>query len=147
MKKKDYLRRLFELWTYRLGLRWWTVNVRYYDDPDEIVSRFNTGERTTLMRNTTDWQYCLTTIDVNLSALKQLDREEIERAVVHELIHALVNEMREGEIHHEERVVTQITNAIFWTVADVKEYRRKAEELQNAIEEETWRRKEESPDQ
>ena len=43
-----------------------------------------------------------------------MSNEELERTVVHELVHALVNELREGGIDHEERVVTTLTKAVLW---------------------------------
>jgi len=111
----------FARWVERLGLAWWRVDVRYYDDPGEIVRRFHgNDERPAAACVVADWRYAETTIDINLPAWTIMTDEEIERAAVHELVHVLVNEMHEGELHHEERVVTQITKAIFWTVAAVE---------------------------
>jgi len=50
--------------------------------------------------------------------MKTMDGDEIERAVVHELCHILVNEMREDEIHHEERVVTGLQKAFMWVAGE-----------------------------
>lgn len=61
-----------------------------------------------------NWMYASAKISVNLPAFDDMKPDEIERHVVHELCHILVNEMREGELHHEERVVTGLTKAFFW---------------------------------
>ena len=53
-------------------------------------------------------------ITIYLKAIKHLDADGIERVVIHELMHVLVNEIREGELHHEERVATQLQKAFSW---------------------------------
>lgn len=114
---KDTISNAFEKWVKYLGLGWWEVTARYYDDPGEIVSRFRQDDDLLVLAKTyADWKYAKATIDVNLPAWSGLSEEEIGFAVVHELIHILVNEMREGELHHEERVVTQLTKAVFWAI-------------------------------
>lgn len=120
MNKKKFIKKCFDRWTYRLGLRWWEVNITYYSEPDEIVHRFRTdGDKVCVAFTDVDWIYSRAYIHVNLPRLMDQDEGEIERIVVHELMHVLVNEMREDEMHHEERVVTQLTKAIFWTIADM----------------------------
>jgi hypothetical protein len=117
---QDLIRAAFEKWVTRLGLGWWRVDVVYYDDPTEIVSRFREdggGQRIIAAHVTADWRYAEACISVNLPAWVEMSEDQIERAVVHELMHVLVNEMREGEMHHEERVVTQLTKAVFWVAA------------------------------
>ena len=120
MRKREFARRAFKKWIYRLGLCWWEVTVRFYDDPSEIVKRFRQDDDFIVLASSwVDWRYSKAAIDVNLPELMKQTKDEIERAIVHELMHVLVNEMHEGEMHHEERVVTQLTKAIFWTVADI----------------------------
>jgi hypothetical protein len=123
MSPIDLIRKYLELWTQRLGLRWWEIDVLYMDDPATILKTFSNpgnGDELTLARVDVRWEYSQATIAVNLPAWDGLEEWKIERAVVHELCHILVNEMREGEIHHEERVVTGLTKALLWTVADVE---------------------------
>lgn len=111
-------KRAFGKWMEPLGLLWWDLTIRYYDEPIEIINRFDwDNDHITVARTLADWRYGTATIDVNVPALKDMSDEEIERVAVHELIHILVNEMREGDIKHEERVVTALTKAIFW-IAD-----------------------------
>lgn len=107
-------------WSYRLGLNWWHIDLVFYDNPAEILKRFSSGEdKTVLAIVYPEWKYSTAKIIFNAPAWKDLDKEEIERAVLHELCHILVNEMHEGEIHHEERVVTGLQRAFMWTEADV----------------------------
>lgn len=119
MKTKK-LKSLFDKWITRLGLRWWDIEVHWHDDPETILNEFGNEEGNILVvaRTHVRWEYARAWIHVNLPLMKQLSDQEAERCIVHELVHILVNEMREGETHHEERVVTQITKAIFWTLSD-----------------------------
>ena len=118
MKKKQ-IEKLFSKWTYRLGLRWWNVKLYLYDDPQDIIKHFRTDENNLVVAvSYCDWRYTSCTIDVNFPVIKQMTKEDAERAIIHELCHALVNEMREEGIEHEERVVTCLTNAFMWTVMD-----------------------------
>jgi hypothetical protein len=120
-KKPKSKRKLFKKyllkWLKPLGLLWWGVDVRYYNDPDEIVRIFHSDEDNKVVAalTTVFWKYNKATIDVNLLALEKMDKDGIEVCILHELIHILVNEMREGELHHEERVVTNLQRAFLWT--------------------------------
>lgn len=118
---QDRISELSRLWVHRLGLGWWKVDIIYRDDPQTVLERFgNDDNEIVLARTFVSWMYGEAKIEVNLLGWKDLDDTEKERAIVHELMHILVNEMREGEIHHEERVVTGLTKAIFWTLADIE---------------------------
>lgn len=120
-KTRKILRKLFKKWCYRLGLNWWKVDVYYITDPETVARKFHErDDAVCLMRTWVSWEYAEATVEVNLPALKGRTEENLEREVVHELVHVLVNEMREGKMHHEERVVTSITKAIFWTLADAE---------------------------
>ena len=120
MSKRKTITRLFEIWTYRLGLRWWTVNTIYHKGK-EARKFFSAGDdETVLARTFSDWRYSMANIHINTPAFGNMTDNEIERVVVHELCHVLVNEMREGEIHHEERVVTGLQKAFLWTVNDAE---------------------------
>jgi len=117
MKKKAFKRTrrhiqsLLDTWLTQLGLKWWSIEVRYYDS--EKGFRKADG-RAVAMRVTSDWRYMSLCIDVNTPACARQTDDDLERIVVHELSHALVNEMREGGIDHEERVVTTLTKAFMW---------------------------------
>jgi len=55
-----------------------------------------------------DWRYMRATIRFNVPACSTLSDRLLEEKVVHELLHCVVNEMRETEIKHEERVVSHL---------------------------------------
>lgn len=113
-KTTRMIKKAFHRWARPLGLLWWHIDTIYYDDHAEIVDRFLRGDETVAARTYADWRYMTARIEINLIAFSKMDQDEIERVVVHELIHILVNEMREGDISHEERVVTTLTKAAFW---------------------------------
>lgn len=113
----------FDKWLKPLGLLWWDVTINFHDNPGDVVRIFrDPGEDNTVAAKTyVSWIYATATIEVNLPAFEGLTQEEIERIVVHECCHILVAEMREGKIHHEERVVTGLTKAFFWVESATRE--------------------------
>lgn len=115
---QELLRSSFEMWIKALGLAWWDIKIEWYTDPAEIVRVFGTPGETKMVACfcTALWEYGEARIEVNVSAFDGKTREEVDRIVVHELMHILVNEMREKGIKHEERVVTNLTKAFFWAL-------------------------------
>ena len=105
------------LWLRTLGLLWWEVRINYYTDKSEIADRFRhlKDGRVVPATVTSDWRYGTATVSINVPAFRGMKRKEIEFILVHEFVHILVNEMRERGIKHEERVVTNLTTALFWT--------------------------------
>jgi hypothetical protein len=120
MKRKAYkrtrnrARRYFKRWVYLLGLGWWDVRVNWYDNEKAFRKASGATSRSVAMRINADWRYATATVCVNVPALEELSDDELERGIVHELCHALVNEMREDGIGHEERVVTMLSKAFMW---------------------------------
>lgn len=120
MKRKAYKRtrnrakRHFEQWVYLLGLRWWDIEVRWYDNRRDFRTASRAPSRNAAMCVYADWRYATATIYVNVEALARVDDRELEQSIVHELCHALVNEMRKKGIDHEERVVTMLSKAFMW---------------------------------
>lgn len=117
MKEKT-IDKFINKWTYRLGLRWWKVRADYYDNPSDIIRVFGNGDNVVVARSICDWRYATCTLQINLPALLEMNKDDAEFVIVHELCHALVNEMREEGIDHEERVVTGLTKAFLWTETD-----------------------------
>lgn len=114
LRKK--IKRYLKKWVQPLGLLWWKIDAYYYDDPMEMVRQFTvTDDNITYASVDTDWRYLRATIKFNLPAIAGRTDEEIESTVVHELCHILVCEMRENGVDHEERVVTGLQRAFFWT--------------------------------
>lgn len=120
-KTKKMVRLAADKWLKPLGLLWWDVTINLYDDPGDIVRVFrDAGSSMTVVANTeVNWIYGAATINVNIPALRGLTQRQIEEVFVHECVHILVNEMREGEAHHEERVVTGLTKALLWVETTV----------------------------
>jgi len=123
MSAKELIDQAFKKWVERLGLMWWDVDVHFYDDPGEIVRLFRQADNEDVVAAFVDsnWMYAHAKISINLPAFDEMEPREIEKIILHELIHILLNEMRQGELHHEERVVTGLTKAFFWVVAAVEE--------------------------
>jgi predicted SprT family Zn-dependent metalloprotease len=124
MKSKKQLKKAIKRWTYRLGLRWWHVTFVLTTNKKLIKDVFRDKDtkkgETIIGRTYADWKYRTATIYINVPALKGWTERKTESMIVHELMHVLVNEMRETGIHHEERVATSLTEAIFWTVDDLE---------------------------
>jgi hypothetical protein len=98
------------------GLLLWEITFIYYGDPADIVEHFTSdNDKIVAARTTADWRYLTAKIIVNVNALTDMDETNIESMVIHELCHILVNEMRESDLHHEERVVTGLARAFMWT--------------------------------
>jgi predicted SprT family Zn-dependent metalloprotease len=98
-------------WITPLGLGWWRVTLRHYAKRKECKRKFGDS---VAARCYADWRYMEAVIEINLPLWVDKTDDEVERMAVHELMHILVNEMREGAIEHEERVVTTLTKAVFW---------------------------------
>jgi hypothetical protein len=116
MKKKGIMR-VIDRWLTPLGLRWWEVNIVWVDKAQEIVDTFEVMSNGDIVaaKVHADWKYGVAHVYINLPAFKELKRWKVERIIVHELVHILVNEMREEGIDHEERVVTGLAKAFIWT--------------------------------
>jgi len=122
-KKKKYKRarkrfsKLASAWTKRLGLAWWRVDVFYYDKAPKRFKRKH--GRQVAAKMIARWEYMSAEMHVNLPFIAEMTKDEMEHVIVHELCHALVNEMREEGHKHEERVCTRLTQAFLWTKSGV----------------------------
>lgn len=108
---------LFNKWTTMLGLGWWEhFEIEYFRGP--LPSLDTIGESIeAAMDIVTSWQYLQAHVRVCLPEVKGLSDDRIEYMVVHELMHALVNETRADDWtqerrNHEERVCTQLALAM-----------------------------------
>lgn len=120
MKLKK-IKKICNKWIYRLGLRWWEVEVHYVEDPQDVIDIFKTNDNEIVIGRTyVDWKYMSANVYLNIPSMLNMTHNQIERIIVHELLHILVNEMREDGIDHEERVVTLLTKAVFWIKADIE---------------------------
>ncbi len=105
-KFREKVLALHEKWRRRLCLTWWEGTL--------CINDYLSGQdgNNTLADCTADWKYQTYTIRINRSDAMELSDGELEKMIIHELLHVVVNEMREGDVSHEERVVTNLETAI-----------------------------------
>ncbi len=115
MKTRQIIRAAMDKWTYRLGLRWWNVDSIYHSGKGARRYFKSSDGSTIFARTFADWRYGDAFVHFNVPAFVGMSADDIERVVVHELCHVLVNEMTATGIDHEERVVTGLTKAFLWT--------------------------------
>lgn len=121
-KEQSRIRFFIKKWAKILRLADWSIRVQY--TRDAVCVDDGTGYEIGA-KVTTSWQYKMMNLEFNLQSTINASISEVEKIVVHELCHAVVNEMREwcGEnrsadegsesaIAHEERVVTELTNIL-----------------------------------
>jgi hypothetical protein len=111
-KAVDYIDKRIKLWMGRLWLLDRKVDAVFEwngfgDHPDcsvaaEIVCQ---------------WEYKQAKIRFNVPALAEMQRDQIDRTIVHELCHLIVNPMHDGKSKLEEMVVTHMTDTIMWAYA------------------------------
>lgn len=121
MKKKlvkqtiKRITRIAKKWMKPMGLLWWRTDFVYFTDKKTIKEHLEANPGfVCLMKAWADWKYMEATVEFNLPALAEQSDSKIEEALVHEFTHILVREMREGDLHHEERVVSTLVRAFFW---------------------------------
>jgi hypothetical protein len=110
------LRKLAKKWIPRLNLDQWAIQLTY--DREGFASANNggnAGAATCLARTGAMWQYLDAHIEFNMPVLLNCSDWEIEVTYVHELMHLLLNEMREEGINHEERTATTLARAFVKT--------------------------------
>jgi len=125
--QKRRLRPLIKKWRSALGLHHWDIDHDFYEGaiPD---SNGDAAFTDALATTTSRWQYLTAVIRWRIDLMAETKDDELERAVVHEYCHVLVNEMRtmredgrEGRMadaydtQHEERVCSELTQAFLWT--------------------------------
>ena len=106
---KRFVRKKLKWWIGWTGLGYWKITSRW----EEIIMMDHGGYDTAALC-TCDWKYQTAEIVISLSKFRDLKKWEIENAIVHELCHIFLNEMREEGIDHEERCATQLAKAFLW---------------------------------
>lgn len=111
-----------------LGLRWWKIDIEHYRLAADFAHATGNSEEALACAKVA-WQYSNACISFNYEKIwrQELNDEELERMVRHELCHCLVHEMREwcqteslpfeaqtAAMKHEERVVTHLEKAFGW---------------------------------
>ena len=105
-KQRKLIRDRLSWWRDTLGLGYWKIDIKF-------VSYFiNSGRcvATTLC----NWKYQEAEITFSLSEIEIMDKEEIEKAVVHELMHVFLSETACTSPDHEDRVASQLQKAFMW---------------------------------
>jgi hypothetical protein len=106
---RQHIRKVVPWWVHQLGLGYWHVKVYYSHE----IQRNHQGTIRAAYCEA-DWRYETASITFYPKAMCEMAEDEIEATVVHELMHVFLDEMREPEIHHEERVATQLQKAFCW---------------------------------
>lgn len=111
---------LFQHWTMLLGLRWWEeVKIQTYATRNDMPEEQRVSGAAAFA--SVSWEYKQAACGFCLELLAGYSPIELERVVVHELGHLLVNAMRDYDklgIKIEELVVTNLTQALIWTAAE-----------------------------
>lgn len=106
---KSLVRKYFKWWVHWLGLGYWHVTLCFSNETSPRDNGYFLAGSCDC-----DWRYQTATVTIHPKAIKHLDKAEIEKTVIHELIHVFLNEMREEGIDHEERTATQLQKAFSW---------------------------------
>jgi hypothetical protein len=108
-KVKKLIIKHFKWWVHYLGLKYWSVGCCFEDD--EIIT--DSGDPLA-GETSVEWKYLRAFITFYPKTMRHLSESDIERVVIHELMHVFLNEMREDGIDHEERVATMLQKAFSW---------------------------------
>lgn len=116
-KFKKFCDKKLRWWAHNLGLCDWHLKWVYVDKLKQR-KKGRIIEASTIIA----WEYKNAEILISCEALKNKTKKYIEATLVHELTHAIVNEMQEKKnaYKHEERVVTNLTNAFIWVRNETK---------------------------
>lgn len=96
-------------WVRILGLERWSLSIGFGE-----ITKDASSNLTPVAQCVCDWRYLTAEITIDKGIAPTLDDETIDTVLVHEMMHALVNELREKQNRaaHEERVCTELTEAI-----------------------------------
>ena len=102
-KLEKRLIKLTTEWKKKLGLQDWTIHVSIEE------SRGDTARACVLERH---WEYKYAVIEFYTRTMRNDDPADIEKHVVHELLHVVLSELECKKKKHEERVITTLAEAI-----------------------------------
>ncbi len=112
---RDRVRALVDEWKSKLWLTQWDTPTSYGDGVLTVNDVLCTDAAASCKAR---WEYQTASLQFNLRTLHGYKDPELAEVVIHELLHAAVNEMRDvacaedAGIKHEERVVTHLTNVV-----------------------------------
>ena len=116
--KKDMFKASINYWVQETWLSWWGITVVFVDAIEYSKNFVSVDPSKSLAYCESKWEYMTAQITVNSTLLETLNNEEIEYCAVHELMHVILNEMREDleDYHkHEERVATFLAHSFIST--------------------------------
>lgn len=109
---KKKVQAIFDKWIRLMGLRWYNIDLVWKpgDSP-----RKDDGFRA-LMRVSSRWEYRTAMVTIWLEEMAELDDEEMEKHIVHELCHIYLQPLRHDEfdVEKEEYVVESLARAFIW---------------------------------
>ncbi len=111
-RQRDRIKAVARKWRSTLGMYEWEIFTQYVDG-DLLID--GTLSSTAAACANTIWEYKRATLKFNLKAVADMSDTELERVYIHEVMHVIVNEMREEDEKHEERVCTMLANAFMRT--------------------------------
>lgn len=122
MNDKDFAaqqRRIMPLvkkWKLRLGLNLWDIDSEFYRGPFEREGEWFTGAMAVVR-----WEYMDATLMFDLVSVTDLSDADVEKMVVHELMHVILKELQhttDDFMKHEERVATMLAQAFVFLAAE-----------------------------
>lgn len=109
--EKRRVRKLWEKWFRPIGMGWWQVDLNWSRVREE-------EEPATAAMTTTNWQYRTASVTFYLPSTSDLNLEQLEEVVVHELSHILCGPIQDMTTDERrditEHTVTTIARAIIW---------------------------------
>ena len=122
---------LLRTWRARLGLYHWRLTYEFFDE----LSTTNAGGRPAMLETEARWKYQDALIKVYVPSVAEVDDDALERVVVHEFMHVLLNELRplgdwddprehalmHERLAHEEHAAMALADAIRLAVQTARE--------------------------
>jgi len=102
---KNLVQKYTDRWVPILGLTNFLIDIEYIDETQI------TENEMTVMDTNACWYNMTMNIRAFLPPLREADKKQIELAVVHELIHAIIDEAQEQDEKHLERVCNHLAVA------------------------------------
>jgi hypothetical protein len=113
---KNKLQKYLKTWKVLLGLQWYRLDVLFDRDSIRRPDPENPGGTIVTYATTScSYEYLQAAIQFSVPGLQDKDDADLERVVIHELLHVVVNEMRDASrsTKHEERVVSVLEEVFF----------------------------------
>ena len=114
-EKEQLFSNMIKKWVANTWLGWWKIDVVFLDFKEYSEQEDIENPYRSVAICITNWEYMYAVIKVNSSILENEDIDDIEYYAIHELMHVILNEMREDSAKHEERVATFLAKSFLQT--------------------------------